>query len=318
MPAGLTSPGWRPPTPSTGPLTRPKGPVIRTPQQAYPASIEQTGQDYDEIMNRYRSMLDKGPDSERQGLMQKYQSILSGASSGATPYTPRTLAYQRTPEVSGALGTLGELATTGGYSTGDISNIRERGISPIRSVYANAMQNLNRQRSLQGGYSPGYGATTARMSRDLSEQLAGTTTNVNAQIAQMVAQGRMQAAPQYAQFAGQEAGAQRDIDRTNLEAEMRGREFGERTGLERGQLGLEAIRGMESLRSEDTRRQMAATEGMRGLYGTTPALAELFGRQAQGQEQLEEQRASRRQAGGGMLINAYQRGMPSGYRPRFG
>src|SRR5262249_44917522 len=57
-------------------------------------------------------------------------------------------------------------AQTGGFSPEDLSNIRARALSPVRATYANAEREVNRQRSLQGGYSPGFNVLQARMARE--------------------------------------------------------------------------------------------------------------------------------------------------------
>lgn len=118
------------------------------------------------------------------------------------------------------------LAATGGYSDADQANIRERGISPIRSIYASAQQNVDRNKALQGGYSPNYNAVQAKMAREQSGAISDATTNVNAQLAQNIAQNKMQMAPQFAAQASK------------------------------------------------------PLEGQQSIYGTTPALSNLFGNQA--------------------------------------
>jgi len=105
--------------------------------------------------------------------------------------------YQETADYKNAIANQRGLAETGGYSQADIANIRERGISPIRSVYANAQQNLQRQRSLQGGYSPNYAAVSSKMAREMSSQLSDQTTAVNAQLAQNIATNRIGASQTY-------------------------------------------------------------------------------------------------------------------------
>lgn len=82
-------------------------------------------------------------------------------------------------------------ANTGGFSPEDIAQLRARSISPIRSVYSSAQRDLNRQRSLQGGYMPNYAPALARMAREQSMSQAEATTNANAGIAEMVAQNRL-------------------------------------------------------------------------------------------------------------------------------
>jgi len=84
-----------------------------------------------------------------------------------------------------------EMANTGGYNEQDKSNIRSRALSPTRAVYANAQQNVNRQRALQGGYSPGFGALQARMAREQSQGMSDASTNAEAGISEMVQKGRL-------------------------------------------------------------------------------------------------------------------------------
>lgn len=83
-----------------------------------------------------------------------------------------------------------QFSDTGGYSPEDLSNIRSRALAPTRAVYANAQRNVNRQRALQGGYSPGAGVLQARMAREMGQGLSDASTNAEAGIAQMVNQGK--------------------------------------------------------------------------------------------------------------------------------
>jgi hypothetical protein len=89
-----------------------------------------------------------------------------------------------------------DLSKTGGYSDTDIANIRERSISPIRSVYAGANRDVDRQRALQGGYSPNYAAVKAKMAREQSDVIGNQTTNINADLAQRIAQNKLSSIPQ--------------------------------------------------------------------------------------------------------------------------
>lgn len=83
-----------------------------------------------------------------------------------------------------------DFSETGGYSADDTANIRSRALAPTRAVYANAGRNVSRQRALQGGLSPGYGALQGRMAREQSQGLSDASTNAEAQIAQMVNEGK--------------------------------------------------------------------------------------------------------------------------------
>lgn len=230
--AGSLVPGWTPP---------PKK------KEVYPASIQQYGQDYDDIMGRYRKFLGQG-DQQFNQLFGQYQTE-----------------FQKGPsnDSRNALGNLKELSRTGGYSEGDKADLRSRGISPIRSIYANAQQNMDRNRSLGGGYSPNYAASSAKMARELSQGISDVTTNVDAGIAQNVAQGRLSAAPQYAHYASQQ-----DNQKFN---------------------SLNALQSLYGMKNQST---LQGLQGMQGMYGTTPAGPALYGQhmfQQRGQDQNQEQ-----------------------------
>lgn len=89
------------------------------------------------------------------------------------------------------MGRYQDFADTGGYSEADKANIRSRAISPIRSVYDRARQELDRSRALQGGYSPGYATALDRFARNQGQQTSDATTNAEAAIAQMVQSGKL-------------------------------------------------------------------------------------------------------------------------------
>lgn len=82
-------------------------------------------------------------------------------------------------------------ADTGGFSEGDKANIRSRAVSPIRSIYSSARQGLDRQRALQGGYSPGYATALGRFSREQGQLSSDAATNAEAAIAEMTQRGKL-------------------------------------------------------------------------------------------------------------------------------
>jgi len=191
---------------------------------AYTGAAAKQNNDYDSIMNNYKQMFN------------------------APASTP--ISYTGSPDVTSAMGNLKELSTTGGYSDQNINDIRARGVSPIRSIYASAQRNLERQRSLQGGYSPNMAAATTKMAREQSDLISGKTTDINAGIAEAINRNRLAASSPYASLAEGEAGRGLDVSKFNTE-----------------------------LGQQDRSRQMQAIEGMRGMFGTTPALIDMFGRQ---------------------------------------
>lgn len=225
---------------------------------AYPASIKQTGEDYDEIMQGYRNIL------QTPTQLQQMQY---------SPLTPQRITPQTSPEATRALGMASEFARTGGFSGKDISNIRERGISPIRSVYANAMRNIDRQRRLSGGYSPNYNAVTAKMARELSSTLADKTTDVNAQLAQMIAGNKASGISAYLPAASRERDILNQIESENVGAFNRASEMNREQ-----EMRVAEFNRMQQAQEQE--RQQRALQGMQSLYGTTPALASTFGNQA--------------------------------------
>lgn len=165
----------------------------------YNKSVEQNAEDYSGIMQGYKDQLASGPNSA----------------------------------TTEALANIGGLAKSGGYSDGDIASLRERGISPIRSIYSSANRDVDRQRALQGGFSPNYGAVKAKMAREMSDSMSNQMNNVNAGIAEKVASNKMSMAPTWFNAA-----------------------------------------------SADKDQKLKSLSGMTNLYGTTPALSQLFGNQA--------------------------------------
>jgi len=88
------------------------------------------------------------------------------------------------------MGEYDNFSKTGGYNALDKSNMRNRALSPIRSIYANANREVDRSKSLQGGYSPGYGVLKARMARDMNQGMSDAAGGTEAQLAQMINEGK--------------------------------------------------------------------------------------------------------------------------------
>lgn len=87
-------------------------------------------------------------------------------------------------------GVYDEFAKTGGYSEGDISNIRSRSNSVIPSMYAGLKDELQRQNTAQGGYSPGYTYGLAKSGRDAYRAGAGQALDTEIGIKDKVNSGR--------------------------------------------------------------------------------------------------------------------------------
>lgn len=218
---------------------------------AYDTSVRQGSQDYDKIMEMYKNFLSGSQIYSPQKFQQSTYTPLAAPTPirGAeridpqqaqfkpmelTPFNPGPspermvvtgATYQQNPDVIAGLSRLKNLVDTGGYTPEGIADIRERGISPIRSVYANAQRNVDRSRALSGGYSPNFNAVSAKMAREMADVVGNQTTNVNAGIAQNVAANKLSAAPAYSAAAQAQSELQNLIERENAAAKMRIGEF---------------------------------------------------------------------------------------------
>lgn len=201
---------------------------------AYGSSVDRADKDYDRIMTGYQDL----------ALKNKFTPI----------------SYASSPDIQSALASLKNFSTTGGYSDSDIFNIRERDISPIRSIYASAKQNLDRQRIISGGYSPGYAAAIAKMARESSAQIGDITTKVNANLAENIASNKLAGSQAFGSLGSSEAGRTLDTSKFN-----------------------------ESEQDNYLNRDLSILDAQRGLYGTTPALANMFGQQVLSANQQSEQ-----------------------------
>jgi len=110
------------------------------------------------------------------------------AATPAAPAAPTGGGY--TPNAQAQAG-YSNFAETGGFTPQDLGNIRARALSPVRAVYANAQRNVDRQRSLQGGYAPGYQSALTRMARDQGQTTSDAAVNAEAGISEQVQKGKL-------------------------------------------------------------------------------------------------------------------------------
>ena len=161
-------------------------------------------------------------------------------------------------------------ANTGGYSEGDIRDIRARGISPIRSAYGNTMRQLDTARSIGGqGGSPNYIAAVSRAQRELPQQLADATQNVNAQLAESIRSGKLAGLSGMTGITEAEAGRALQAALANQGADMATQQATE-----------QALGAKEARQLSAAQLGLQGLEGKRALYGTTPGLTSTFGNQA--------------------------------------
>lgn len=132
------------------------------------------------------------PKQEQQPVVQQQPIIPAQKSSGggsSSSHSSKTV-FSGMPTTFKAFQNFSQ---TGGFSPEDLANIRARAVSPVRAVYANAQREVNRQRSLQGGYSPGFGVLQARMAREQGQGISDAGINAEAGISEMVQKGKLAA-----------------------------------------------------------------------------------------------------------------------------
>jgi len=208
----------------------------------FTAAANTNGSDYDAIMKQYQDFINNNSSNSNGALTNKSintssispgspitsspinssSPITSGAISrpgsvGFSPLTAKTSNYTQSQDVTNSLSSLKDLTDTGGYSPQGIQDIRERNISPIRSIYASGKQGLERNRALSGGYSPSFNATSASMARDQASKISDVTTRTNADIAQNVATNRLSAASPYASASANANAAKTASDARNTD-----------------------------------------------------------------------------------------------------
>lgn len=150
------------------------------------------------------------------------------------------------PTLGKAASGYGDFAMTGGFSPEDINNIREQSIAPIRSIYGDTTNEINRNAAIQGPYALNKNAALAKNARDMAYATSDVTTNAAANIAKLQQQGKL-------------AGL---------------------SGL--SGLGLPAAGGLASAGMGGLQNTLGTLNAMTGLYGTAPGLAGMFGNQVLG------------------------------------
>lgn len=221
-----------------------------------------------------------------QGIMNSYQNAGQNVPTPtAAPninvgrVNPAVANYARSNELNNTMQGYGEMAKTGGYSDQAQADIRSRGISPIRSVYANAMSDIDRQRSLQGGYAPNAIAATEKMTRTLPGQLADATTNVNAQLAQMVQQGKLAGLGGMATTSMADNQMMNQMMSQNAERQQQAGTSNQNMEMQVAQLKQQGHSDFEARQLAANQQKLAATGGQASLYSSTPGMASMFGNQ---------------------------------------
>lgn len=239
--------------------------------------------DYDSIMAQYKNLAAQGS-----------QNPITASTVSTPSVAPQTAPYVQSADVTKSLSNLSSLSDTGGYTDAGIADIRARDISPIRSIYSNAQQNVERAKALGGGYSPNFNATQAKMARDESDKIGDVTTAANAGIAQNVAANKLSASSSYAGASSTANAATAAADKANADIvnQINESNAARATSVATGNAD-------RTLAADSSNRDniLKGIQGQASLYGTTPALVNTFGNQVgdaarlgQGQQDINEQR----------------------------
>lgn len=93
--------------------------------------------------------------------------------------------------LSPALGGYRNFAESGGFSPQDITNIRARSNAPIRAMYQQGMDEIDRSKNLSGGYAPNFAPAMAKMQREQSYRIGDQSLNTEAELANQIRTGRL-------------------------------------------------------------------------------------------------------------------------------
>lgn len=83
-----------------------------------------------------------------------------------------------------------DLATTGGFSPREKEAFLRRSTAPANAVYSNARDQLQRQKALSGGYTPGFGASASRITRQAANVGSEASLSGNVELANQIRAGR--------------------------------------------------------------------------------------------------------------------------------
>lgn len=240
----------------------------------YSAAVHQQASDYDEIMGNYRSLFGSSQTARPELKVNPLQAH-------TTSFTPQS--YSSTGSFNDLKGKLTENSETGGYSQQEISDLRARGISPIRAIYAAALRNMQRQKSLSGGYSPNYGALQTKLARESSAAIGDQTIKANADIADRVSTGRTNALSQLSPLVSRENDLTNATNASNSQGMNHTNERNAEEMSSTDRINAQIATEIERLNANNSQNafsnQMNANQGMQSLYGTTPALTSTFGNQ---------------------------------------
>lgn len=229
---------------------------------------------YADLMAQYQNLLTSS--NKTADLSAQYNNLLK-TNTTPNPVVPTTAPYKLDPALQSALDKLKNLTATGGYSSGDIADLRARAVSPVRSVYSSAQRNIDRAKTLSGGYSPNYTAATAKLARDQASTASDSLTNANAGIAQNVASNKLGIAGVYSGAAAGVNAARTAVEQNNANTETDTSKFNSQQQTQAAQFDAQTkqsiLQSLAELYRSGTGDKLAILNAMKALYGETAGLA---------------------------------------------
>jgi hypothetical protein len=238
-------------------------PLATNMSNNYNAAAARGQQDYSDIMGAYKNEYGQSPAARNFS----YQNV------SANRPAELTESYDT---LRSALPGYRNFADTGGYSGQDIQELRARGTSPIRAAYGNAMQDMDRARTLGGG-AANYIAASSKAQRQLPGQMAEAMTGVNAKLAEDIRSGKLAGLAGITGIGGTMGG---------LSSSEADRQLNAALANQRSDLTAQGM--TEDSYQNSFKNRLGALGAMSSLYGTTPGAASAFGNQALGAQNSDQ------------------------------
>jgi hypothetical protein len=148
------------------------------------------------------------------------------------------------------------LMNTGGYSEGELGDIRQAGTRIIPSFFSNLRNQMRTAQNATGGYSPGYSSSAAAMSRDAAHMSQDAALDTELGISDRVRQGKLTGAGTLNEmFMGGMGGAS-DLEKAIAQVNLQNESLDlQAQGLKGNMLGNVA-QGYGSLYGQDMQNQM--------------------------------------------------------------
>lgn len=271
-------------------------PITQNSESIAPVNNTQLADNTPNLWNNYNDAVTRQT-GDYGNIMKGYQEFRPGEIKPFTPVNAPTISagnvnYTRSGDLQSAISGYKDFAATGGYTPEGIQDMRARGISPIRSVYANAMQNMNRSRSLQGGYSPNYIAATEKLTRTLPGVLADKVSDVNAGLATQIQQGRLAGLGGLSQASIADSEMAQRALLANQSANLSASTSNAGNILNAAGINNAGVANQNNANLAASGQNLSALSGQSSLYGTTPAQAGMFGNQVLSAEQIANNNAN--------------------------